>query len=290
MDEGAVQGDLAEGQCASLHGFPEGHQRPVWLIRVNLQHLSFHLGFDLPRCPLHDDASAVDKGQTVAVLRLVHVVGGHEDGAPFLGQGVQEVPESAPRDGVHAGCGFVQEEHLRLMENGARQGQPLAVSPGQVVRELFLVPSQARHLQDVLAPLAQPPPGDPVGAPVEVQVLPHRQVAVEAEVLGHVADATADPLRLTHDVEAEHRGVSRRGAQEAQQHADGGGLPRPVGSQEAENLPPANAEAHVIHGGEAVEFFGQPFGDDGIAVLVVHGSVTRYWIPNTHYPTSESAK
>ena len=43
-----------------------------------------------------------------------------------------------------------------------------------------------------------------VGPPVEVQVLVHRQVVVQAEALRHVADALLDLADLLDDVKAQH--------------------------------------------------------------------------------------
>src|SRR3989344_4708090 len=76
-----------------------------------------------------------------------------------------------------------------------------------------------------------------------LQVLAHRQVAVEAEALGHVAQQRLDLGRLGGDVEAQAGAAPRGQWHEAAHHADGGGLARAVGAEEAVEL--AFLDGHV---------------------------------------------
>ena len=56
-----------------------------------------------------------------------------------------------------------------------------------------------------------------------------------------------DLLRLLIDIEAGHRGLSRRRTAQTAQHTHGRGLSGTVRSQEAEDLPSPDAERDVIH-------------------------------------------
>ena len=63
------------------------------------------------------------------------LVGGHEDGAP-LAEGVAE-EALEERDGaiVERGEGFVQQQHLRVVEEGAGDGEALAHASGEFADE-----------------------------------------------------------------------------------------------------------------------------------------------------------
>ena len=56
----------------------------------------------LPRRSQGDHAAMVDHGHAVAVLGLFHVVGGDEDRAAASGHVMDQIPEAAPAQGVHA--------------------------------------------------------------------------------------------------------------------------------------------------------------------------------------------
>src|SRR6185436_6401297 len=74
-----------------------------------------------------------------------------------------------------------------------------------------------------------------VHAADELQVLAHGHVLVEAEALGHIADAALDLPGLPADVEAEAGTLTRVRRQQAAEHADGGGLTAAVGAEESED-------------------------------------------------------
>jgi len=73
----------------------------------------------LGRTAQGDEASSVDEAQAVAVFRFVHVMGGHEHRGSLRGQGENQVPEFPTGDGIHTAGGFVQEEDLRVVKDGA---------------------------------------------------------------------------------------------------------------------------------------------------------------------------
>ena len=96
------------------------------------------------------------------------------------------------------------------------------------------------------------------------EVLADGQVVVEAEALGHVADAPLHVLRLAAHVEAEHARPARGGGEQAAEHADGGGLARAVAAQQAEHLAFPHGEAEVVDGGEGAEALDQPVDLDDV--------------------------
>src|SRR5438128_7637390 len=97
---------------------------------------------------------------------------------------------------------------------------------------------------------------------VEVYVLLHRQVWIEAELLGHVADRALDLFGLLRDVMAAHHPAPGRRPEHAAEHADDGRLAGAVGSEQAEDLPPADGEIDAVNRDPGAELLAQALGDD----------------------------
>jgi len=74
-----------------------------------------------------------------------------------------------------------------------------------------------------------------VDPPVKLEVFADAQVAVQAELLRHVADAAFDGLRLGNDVVTEDRGRPFRRPQHAAKHADDRRLAAAVGAEQSKD-------------------------------------------------------
>ena len=124
----------------------------------------------------------------------------------------------------------------------------------------------ARPSRSIAARAARDRLGDAVDAGDEFQVLAHREVLVEAEALGHVADLALDLVGLGADVVAEAGAVAFVGREQPAQHADGGGLAGAVGPEEAVDRAALDLHRQVAHHRPAVEFLGQVMDvDDDVA-------------------------
>ncbi len=86
------------------------------------------------------------------------------------------------------------------MQGGRGQGQALFPTAGQRSGQLLLAIGKAQALQRLVHPLA--PPVQAVDPGGEQQVFLDRQVLVERELLGHVANLALDLFGLGDDVEA----------------------------------------------------------------------------------------
>ena len=84
-----------------------------------------HLG---DRCPAVEQLAVGDVGEAVAALGLVHVVRGDQHGEPVGGEPVDLVPELAPRLGVDAGGGLVEQQQLGLVQDRRRPAPGAASS------------------------------------------------------------------------------------------------------------------------------------------------------------------
>src|SRR5690606_12868469 len=117
----------------------------------------------------------------------------------------------------------------------AREGHALLPAARQRPGELLPTLTEARELEDGLDARAPAPARHAVDARVEVEVLLDGQVLVQAEALGHVADALLDALGLAHDVVPHDAAAAGGRVEDAAQHADGRRLARAVRPQHAED-------------------------------------------------------
>jgi hypothetical protein len=105
------------------------------------------------------------------------------------------------------------------------------------------------------AELEQPPEQD--------EVLPAAEDLVDGGVLPGQPDPFADPLGLTRDVEAGHRGPARVEAQERAQDAHGGGLAGAVGPEQAVHGSGRNGQVEPVERGGRAVGLADPFGLHG---------------------------
>ncbi len=129
---------------------------------------------------------------------------------PIDSQLSQDLAHLDPRARVETGCGLVEDEQRRIVDERVRQAEPL--------------PHSARHALDVaVAPVGQPHDLEQladhrraavrrhaVAAGEEVEVLPDAQVVVDPVEVGHVADAATDLDRIGVDRDAGHIRLARR--------------------------------------------------------------------------------
>ncbi len=188
--------------------------------------------------------AAVDDDHPVADgLHLLHDMGAEHHGlrpADVLDQR----PHIGELVGVQAAGGLIEDQHLRVMDQGLRQAHPLAVALAQLPDALVLLAPQAHQLHHALGPRG--PVAQPVHPRHEAQVLMHVQVQVQRVVLGQVAHVAAHVHAVRTGVEAAHGGRARSGRDEAGEHLHHGALARAVGAQEAHHFAGADLEGHRV--------------------------------------------
>jgi len=77
------------------------------------------------RLAVEQKPAVVDEAHAMAALGLVHVGSRQENGHAVVDQFVQQGPQLAAADRVHAIGGLVEQQHLGTVEQGAGQGQLL---------------------------------------------------------------------------------------------------------------------------------------------------------------------
>ena len=105
---------------------------------------------------------------------------------------------------------------------------------------------------------------------VEIEVLPHRKLAIERERLRHVAHALASRQIVGVHELAEQLGLAFCRGEQASEHLHRSGLAAAVRAEEAKDLAAADGETHAINGDEAAESFGKIRGLDGRLAARVH--------------------
>ena len=194
---------------------------------------------------------------------------------------------------IQGGYGLIRHQQLRLHGQCPGNGHPLALSPGHlagVFVQEALVHAHIVELEGGLLPIAAPGRADMVNAhglgddvrhlhplvqagggvlenqlPVGLQQLP---VGPEGPVVAGVDSVEADlapggPVQIHHA--PGHGGFSAAGF-----------------PHQAQNLPPANGEGHIVHGGEGVlpaqpEPVGQVADGDNIFIhIFIHGRLLQW--------------
>ena len=229
------------------------------------------------RGALGGEPAVVHHHQAVAeLLGLVHVVGGDDQGDPLLLEPVEAVPQEVAGLGVEAGGRLVEDQQLRLGDEGPGDGEP-ALHPPRQRLDLVVGPvGQLGELEQPLGPFADDlagggrssgrrssgcrgrsargrgcPPGGrgrsgpgcgPVGGRVHAR-----------------APAACPPL--TGDMQAIIRMVEV--------------LPAPFGPEEAERLAPGDLEVDAVDGHEVAEALDEPAGQDQRAGVLAIGRCGR---------------
>ena len=138
-----------------------------------------------------DEPAVGDEGDGVARLGLVDVLGRHEQRPTLVAQPVQLVPDAGPEQRVDARGRLVEEQQRRVMDEGAGQLEPALHAARQGAGPSAADVPQVDQLEDLAGPAMAGPPQDPEQRGHEVDVLARRQVRVQGELLGHVADPLA---------------------------------------------------------------------------------------------------
>ena len=191
-------------------------------------------------------------------LHLGQLMGREKDGPAAGPNLVEHAVELVLDEGIEAGRRLVQDQQVRSVHERLDEGD-LALVAGRKL------PHLARKV--ARKPLGQLIDERPIHPPSqraeEAQVLPAGEPAVQSQLAGDVADATARLDALRARVQTEQ--VRRTGARpdEVQQYADGGRLAGPIGTQKAEDLAHAHLQVEVGHAALGAVELGQLVGADG---------------------------
>ena len=214
-----------------------------------------------------------DRHPVAEPLCLLEPVGGEKDGDAAVAQPVDQVVHLPARHRVEPGGGLVEEEDRRIAEEHAGQPDPLAQALREAAAEIVGAVSEVDRVEGVPDPLLRV--AQAVEAGEVLEILGHGQPQVEAGVLRHDGDASANlhtPLRFERHA-CDHRAARRRRDQ-GREHAHRRGLAGAVRTEEAEHLARGDGERDVVDREPAAEPLRQvldhqrrPFRTAPLAVL-----------------------
>ena len=96
---------------------------------------------------MHQKLAAREIADFMAAFRLVHVMRADQHGHPAGGETVDLVPELAPRFGIDARGGLVEQEQPRRVQHAGGKREALLPAAGQLARELTGALSEAKPLE-----------------------------------------------------------------------------------------------------------------------------------------------
>ncbi len=146
------------------------------------------------------------------------------------------------------------------MDQGAGQAELLLHPAGEIARQAPFERRQVAEGQQPFDLFGTPSSRHAVDVGVEVDVLHHGQIGIEAEALAHVADLFLDRLGLAHRVPPHDPGFTGGRVHDGGEHAHGGGLAGAVRPDEAEDLTLGDGKIEAVHGRKVVETLGQVVG------------------------------
>jgi hypothetical protein len=190
-----------------------------------------------------DQPAGVEQRQAVAEpLGLLHEVRDQHHGHAPVADALDEVPGVTTRVRVQPGGQLVQDGDLRVADQRQRDRQPLLLAAGELGEPGVTLVGQPQVLQQ------RPPVGRVlVEGAVEVERLPDLHLLGKLAFLELCPDALPELVAVASRVEPEHRHPAGVGDAEALDRLDGGGLARPVGAEDAEDLAPLDGKRDVMH-------------------------------------------
>ena len=262
-----MQAVAEQRHAPRLHVALEDRHGAQRVIGAHLEHAAALRGLHPARRSLGHQLAGDHESQPIALLGLFEIVRGDEDRRAVVGELVDHRPEGAARNRVHAGGRLVQKQHARLVHDGRAEGHALLPATGQTSRELSALALEAGELEHPalarLADLAR----HLVDAREKVEVLVDREVVVERELLGHVAELLADVLGAQLTDLARQAHLARARFQQAAEHLDGGRLARAVGAEQAVDLAVTDLQVDALDRLEVAEGLTQDARADGDLVV-----------------------
>ena len=205
--------------------------------------------------------AAADHQQVVGRHRhLREQVRRHEDGAALGGQALHEGPDPQDALGVETVDGLVEQQDLRVAEQGAGQAETLLHAERELAGRLVRDGGQADQVEHLVDPLARQlvRRGEPaqvrLGAPVRVD-------PVGVEQGAHLAQRMRQ-LVVAHSVD-EHAAAG--GVVEAEDHPHGGRFARAIGPEETGHQTGVHGERQIVHRDRVAELLRQFDGFDHLA-------------------------
>ena len=221
---------------------------------------------------LRQDPAAIDDRHARAqLLELGQDVAADEDRLAERPELAQEFAQLDASARVQAGGRLVEEQDLRVVDQGVRQAQPLLHAARERLDVVVAAIGEVDELQEVADRPASLRGRQAVAASEEVQVLPDLHVVVDPEHVRHEPEDAPDLVGVPRHGPAGDLGDARRRLQERGQDPERRGLAGAVRPDETEDLALLDVEVHAGDGHRRRVALDESLGpDDG-----AHSTVPR---------------
>jgi hypothetical protein len=189
-------------------------------------------------------------------------VGRQDERHAALLEAIETVPQEVAGLRVEAGGGLVEEHQVGFVdETPADRQTPL--EPARQVLDLVVGSlGELGEVEQVVRATGALRAAQAEVAPVQHEVLAHRQLVVERVLLGHDPEAGTDLRAVAVRILAEHPQRAAGHRRDAADHPHRRRLASAIGPEEAERFAARYIEVDGVDCGEVVEAFGQPAGMD----------------------------
>ena len=200
------------------------------------------------RCIVLLQRPVQDQGDAVREHDRLLLVVGDEDrrDAHLLLQPANQVAHLEAQMGVEVRQGLVEQQHLGLDDERARQRDPLLLPPRELLRAArpeVRQPDQLEHLSDAPGDLGL---GDLAHLEAEADVVGDAHVGEQQVVLEHHHDAAVLRLLAQHRASVECH-VARRRREQPRDHLHRRGLAAPRRPEQRGQLAALDLERQVVH-------------------------------------------
>ena len=192
------------------------------------------------------------------LVGLLQVLGGEQHGGSLAGKAADHLPQGAAAVRIETGRRLVEEQDGRAADEAGRQVQAAAHPPGVGAHRPARGGLQPELGQQVRCPGPGLAPRHPAELPEHDEIGSSGHAVVQGGQLPGQPDPAPHGAALRHHVVAGHPGPSGVGAQQRGEHPHDGGLPRPVGSEQAHDGPRRDLQIDPAHSQARAEGLGQP--------------------------------
>src|SRR5579859_2136498 len=206
----------------------------------------------------NDAAVRDDDGAGTHFVHLFQDVGGDDDQL-VLAEFVDEPPYFVLLVRIETIGGFVQDQHLRIVDDGLGQAHPPPEALRQRLDHLVDDGQEPQAFDHDVAPLPPLGAGEAADVGDEIQEFTDRHFTVTGRALGQIAHAGFGGHRFALYVVTAHRDFAGGGRDESGDHAHGGRLPGAVGAEKSKYLARLHGEGQVVHGELVAIAFGEIF-------------------------------
>jgi hypothetical protein len=201
---------------------------------------------------VHDDEPVAE------LLGFVHVVRRDHQRHPVLLQAIEPVPEQVAGLRVEPGRRLVEDEQVRVRDQGTRDGETSLHAAREGIDPIVGPLGQLGEVEQLLRPLADHLLGHIEVAPVDHQVVEHRELQVQRVLLWHQPHPGSNAGTVLRRVHPEHTQRALAERADAGDHSHGRRLAGPVRSEKTEGLALGDGEIDPVHGNEITEALDEP--------------------------------